>query len=125
MLSIYLNNVVFWAYHGLYKEEKITGNEFEVNLRVDYNASRPASFQSIHDTINYVALFKIVQHRMEKATPLLEAIALDIATNILSEFAMAERVIISIKKLNPPIPDFKGSVSVSFEMDRNHFNQAS
>ena len=125
MLSIYLNNVIFWAYHGLYKEEKITGNEFEVNMKVDYTTSRPTSFQTIQDTINYVALFKIVQHRMEKATPLLEAIALDIAYEILTEFAMAERVMISIKKLNPPIPDFKGSVSVSFEIDRHQFNQAS
>ncbi|MDE3126249.1 MAG: dihydroneopterin aldolase [Bacteroidota bacterium] len=123
MLSIYLNNVIFWAYHGLYKEEKITGNEFEVNVRVDYVAKEITTFQSIQDTINYVAIFKIVQNRMEKPTPLLEAIAVDIGQQILAEFSMVEKAIISIKKLNPPIPDFKGSVSVSFEINRHHLNK--
>jgi dihydroneopterin aldolase len=119
MLSVHLNNVIFWAYHGLYKEEKITGNEFEVNLRVDYTPPIPHTFQSINDTINYVALFKLVQHRMEKHTPLLESIAVDIANEIFTHFTMAQKVVISKKKLNSPIADFKGSVSVSFELDRS------
>jgi dihydroneopterin aldolase len=119
ILSVPLNNVIFWAYHGLYKEEKITGNEFDVNLRVDYTPPFLHTFQSINDTINYVALFKLVRHRMVKPTPLLESIAVDIANEIFTHFTMAQKVVISIKKFNPPIADFKGSVCVSFELDRS------
>ena len=35
MISIELKRLRFLAYHGLYAEEKKTGNEFEVNLVVN------------------------------------------------------------------------------------------
>jgi len=32
MLSVCLHNIIFKAYHGLYEEEKINGNDFEINV---------------------------------------------------------------------------------------------
>ena len=34
MLSIHLKNLIFKAYHGIYEEEKIQGNIFEVNIAI-------------------------------------------------------------------------------------------
>jgi dihydroneopterin aldolase len=44
---------------------------------------------------------------------------MDIAVQILTRFAMAEEVNISIKKLHPPIANFEGSAGVSFELKRS------
>jgi dihydroneopterin aldolase len=34
LLTIHLNNLLFHAYHGLYEEEQILGNNFEVNITI-------------------------------------------------------------------------------------------
>ena len=38
VLTVYLNEVRFFAYHGLFEEEQKTGNEFEVNFAVSSDA---------------------------------------------------------------------------------------
>ncbi|MDE3235464.1 MAG: dihydroneopterin aldolase [Bacteroidota bacterium] len=117
MLSIHLHNVIFFAYHGLYEHEKINGNEFEVNVSVDYQPS-DGVISNIENTINYVDVFQLVQQRMSMATPLLETVVMDIAGQIIARFSLAEKVSVSIKKLNPPIKDFRGTVGVSFTVSR-------
>ncbi len=117
MLSVHLHQVHFFSHHGMYAEEKILGNEFIIDLIVKYNP-KTIPVQSIHETINYVALYALVQKRMDQPTPLLETAATEIAAQILNEFALAEEVSISIKKLNPPIENIQGSVGISFELKR-------
>lgn len=118
MLSIHLHQLVFHAFHGLYEEEKILGNEFMVDLTVQHH---PAiiPIHAINDTINYVALYELVKKRMEVPVLLLETLATSIAQDILLQFVLAETVNISITKLHPPISEFSGQVGVSFELNRD------
>lgn len=117
MLSIHLHQLQFFAYHGIYEEERVSGNQFEVDIRIDY---QPESIPVKHlsDSIDYVQVYDLVNMRMSIATPLLETLVTELADQILATFLKAEVVFISIKKLHPPIPDFKGSVGVSFELKR-------
>lgn len=55
---------------------------------------------------------------MKIATPLLETLVMDIAAQILAQFQQAEAVFISIKKLQPPIANFNGSVGVSYSLKK-------
>ncbi len=116
MLSIHLNNVFFFAYHGLYDHEKLNGNNFEVNLTVKYQPAKLIT--NIYETINYVAIYEILNARMQVATPLLETLVMDIANQILAQFPLAEDINISIKKMQPPIANFDGSVGVSYSLKR-------
>jgi dihydroneopterin aldolase len=118
MLSIHLYDVQFYAYHGLYADEKLKGNQFVIDLEVKYHpAAIPVT--SIHQTIDYVALYGILQKRMSLATPLLETLVMDIARQIMDQYKLVEEVNISIKKLHPPISNFDGIVGVSFELKRS------
>ena len=116
MLTIHLEQILFRSYHGLYEEERINGNDFLVDVTVKYQPF--GEINRIEDTINYAEVFELVRKRMAIATPLLETVAMDIAALILSEFKVAEKVMITIKKLNPPIKNFNGKVGVSFELKR-------
>ena len=118
MLSVHLHQVHFHAYHGLYEEENILGNDFIIDLNVYY---QPVTIPvlSIKLTINYVVLYTIVKKRMDQPAALLETVATEIAQEIFNEFILAEEVFISIKKIHPPIESFKGSVGVSFSIKRN------
>ncbi len=115
--SIHLNDLRFFAYHGLYKEEQILGNEFAISIEVGFT---PKAFPivDISDTINYALVYEMVKNRMQIATPLLETLASDIANDILAQFSLADYVHISINKLKPPIAQFVGSLGVSLKVNR-------
>lgn len=117
MIKIHLNNLQFHAYHGLFEEEQILGNDFEVNISIEQKLVNE-KIESIHQTIDYSKVYAIVKERMEQATPLLETIAQEVCTKILDEFDLAEKIHFSIKKLNPPITQFQGNVGISFELSR-------
>jgi dihydroneopterin aldolase len=102
----------------LYNHETINGNNFEINLTVNYQPKAP--IVNISQTINYVDVFEIVNTRMQIATPLLETVVMEIAEQILAQYYLAEEVIIAIKKMQPPITNFNGSVGVSYVLKRNN-----
>lgn len=118
MLSIHLHNVIIFAYHGLYDYETANGNNFELNLTVNYQPQ--ASIINISQTINYVDVFDIVNNRMQIATPLLETVVMDIAEQILAQYSITDEVFIAIKKMQPPINNFNGTVGVSYVLKRNN-----
>ena len=117
MLSIHLHNIILFAHHGIYEEEKILGTSFELNITVRYTPKK-IPITHMAETIDYVSIFELVKNRMNIPSPLLETVITDISGHILAQFVQAEEVMISIKKLHPPIIGIVGSVGVSFELKR-------
>jgi len=120
MLKIELSKLQFHGYHGVHEEEEKAGGNFEVNLVVYF---KPAALpvRHLNETIDYTELYGLVKQRMEKRTRLLETIATEIAEEVLKNFLSVEEVEVSIKKLNPPIPFFTGSVAAAFSVKRSEY----
>ena len=116
LITVELKQLRFFAHHGLYPEEKKTGNEFEVNLSVFYLPNQ-GTITDISETINYALLYELVKNEMSRPTGLLETITMNIAAKIRTGFPQAKRISISISKIHPPIPNFTGSVRVSFDKE--------
>ena len=117
MLSIHLHNLTIFAHHGIYEEEKILGNEFELNITIKHAPVR-LPVKHLSDTVDYVSVYELVKQRMAIPTALLETVVTEIATAILIQFSLAEEVFISIRKKYPPVSKMNGSVGVSFELKR-------
>ena len=113
LLTISLNNVRFRAYHGIHPEERQKGNDFVVNTQVTYETSQ-GILSSLDDTIDYAALFEIINATMQKPVDLLETLVQTIAYNVHKKFPQIKEVTVSVEKLNPPIDKFSGSAAVSF-----------
>lgn len=111
MLTIHLHKLLFHSYHGVFEEEKILGNQFEVNVDLEINGSEHIT--NLNQTVNYVSVYSCIKQRMELPTPLLETVAQDLidAIHHLDEKILS--VSISIKKTAPPIENFQGIVGVS------------
>lgn len=118
MLSIHLHHLQFFAHHGIYEEEKILGNRFEVNVELKHSSARLPVYR-LEDTIDYVAVYELIRKRMAVPTPLLETLAMEIAQEILAKFSLAEEVFLSIRKLHPPVSGMEGSVGVCFTLKRS------
>jgi 7,8-dihydroneopterin aldolase/epimerase/oxygenase len=113
IMTIQLSGLHFHAYHGLYPEEKKTGNEFEVALSVDYLSGEDI-IKTLDATVNYARLFEIIKTEMQKPRELLETLAMEIAAIIYQTYPQVTKIDLSIKKLHPPIVQFTGHVGVRY-----------
>ena len=112
---ITLENLTFHAFHGLYQEEKITGNQFSVTVHIDFSPSGTVSNDEIAHTIDYAEVYSLILEEMQQPRGLLEALAKSICEKIFLKFLRAEFIILSVSKHNPPIggPCEKATVTVS------------
>ena len=118
IMRISLNKLLFVGYHGLYPEEKKLGNNYAVEIDIDFTPKQGVIDQ-LDQTIDYVHVYAIVKKWMEIPTPLLETLVGKIADDILSSQPLANTVFVKITKLHLPISSFEGNVSVKIEKSRN------
>jgi dihydroneopterin aldolase len=117
-MRISLNKLLFVGYHGLYPEEKKLGNNYAVEIDIDFTPKQGVIDQ-LDQTIDYVYVYAIVKKWMEIPTPLLETLVGKIADDILLSQLLANTVFVKITKLHLPISSFEGNVSVKIEKSRS------
>ena len=100
----------------MYEGERRVGNEFEVDVAVACKSPKK-KITSIDQTVDYVEVYRILQEEFAKRRQLLETLAMDIAERVELQFDEIETVVITIRKLNPPITNFSGSVAITFRKD--------
>jgi len=111
--TIYLNNLHFHAYHGLFEEEKIIGNEFIVNVEIVLLNEQIIS--DLKQSIDYSKVYEIIKDIMNTPTPLLETIVANISDAIYAYNNNIKEISIKIEKKHPPIQNLTGNVAVSFK----------
>jgi 7,8-dihydroneopterin aldolase/epimerase/oxygenase len=113
MFTINLHNLVFHSFHGVYEEERILGNTFEVNVSVTFEPDQPVT--SLEDTLNYATIYEIIKHRMLVPTTLLETLVQELTQQIYDFDNRIKTISVSVEKKNPPINNIEGSVSVQYK----------
>lgn len=103
MGKISLKGMEFFAFHGVYEEERVKGNKFEVDLSIDYPFEDKVGDDQLESTIDYAELYEIVKTVMDKPANLLEHLAVSIKDQIKSKFPQTEEVQVTVTKFNPPI----------------------
>ncbi len=117
-MHIYLNDLIFNGFHGVYPAEKKIGNTFKVDVRIQFSPFTK-TIHKLEDTIDYVQVYALIQKIMAVPTPLLETIVSNIADQILSAHPIAESVYVKITKQQLLVPYFEGTISVDIERNRN------
>lgn len=101
--KIYLRNVRFHAFHGVLPQEGIVGNDYLVNLVLDYDFSSAMKTDELQGTLNYAEVYQKVREEMETPSKLLEHVAGRIAQRLFSDFQEIQKLQLSITKMNPPM----------------------
>lgn len=109
---IQIENMEFYSFHGHFKEERIVGNKFLVNLTIETDMKAPAESDNLKDAVNYQRAYDIVKQQMETKSYLLEHIAGRILDALHAEMQGIQKVTVKVSKLNPPMGGKIGSVSV-------------
>ena len=100
----------FYAYHGVMEQERRVGGEYSVSLTVEADLTEAARTDDVADTVNYAALYALVEREMAVPSKLLEHVAARIGRRAMEEFDRITAVTVKVTKLNPPMgADCKGA----------------
>ena len=116
--NILLDDMRFYAYHGVMEQERQVGGEYSVSLTVEADLAEAARTDDVADTVNYAALYALVEREMAVPSRLLEHVASRIGRRTLEECDRITAVTVKVTKLNPPMgADCKGA-SVELKLTR-------
>lgn len=119
--KIYLNNLQFYANHGLLPEETALGQRFNIDA-VLYVELTPAGLSDdMHDSVSYADVYTAIQDVVENEPPvkLLERLAHKLAVRILSEYPLVEELMIRVTKPDPPIRGIYDNVAIEITRDQD------
>ena len=99
-----LVNMVFYAHHGVLKEEHTVGAKYEVDAALYFDYTDSAQYDDITKTVDYGAVYKKIREALTlRKFFLIEAVAYEIAQDLLRDFAVLDKVAIKVRKRNPPV----------------------
>lgn len=118
MCIIEIEEMEFYAYHGHYKEERIVGNRFLLDLRIEADCEQAANSDRIHDAVNYQTAYKVIREQMKQKSHLLENIAKRILDALFENLEGIKKATIKVRKMNPPMGGQIKSVSIKMSKEQ-------
>lgn len=100
---IFLDNLRFFAYHGVGDQERKVGNEFVINLRLKTDISRAAETDDVAHTVSYADVYEALKAEMEIPSKLLEHVCGRIIRRLFHTFPAIEEINLKLAKRNPPM----------------------
>ena len=116
--KISLDDMRFYAYHGVMEQERRVGSEYSVSLIVEADLTDAARTDDVADTINYAELYELVKREMAIPSKLLEHVAARIGQRAIEAYERITAVIVKVTKLNPPMGGDSKGASVELKLTR-------
>ena len=118
MDRISLHGIDVYAHHGVHPAERELGQRFVIDVDLWADCSQAAETDSLGRALDYTAVHRcITEETGNTSFQLIEALAGHLCRALLEGFPVV-RVLLTVQKPNPPIPNFLGKAAVTFERDR-------
>jgi dihydroneopterin aldolase len=120
MDKIIVDGIRVYGYHGVLEEENKLGQEFIIDLELFLNLEKAGKTDDLNYTIDYSKVYKIVYNIVKnKKFKLIEALATNIADNLLSNYENIIIIKVRVKKPSAPIDGVFNYFAVEIERKRN------
>ena len=97
--TISLNDLKFYAYHGVMAQENKVGAHYTVNVRITFTADLEAlKHDELHGTVNYAQVYDDIKTIMNIPHKLLESVAYDMVQLLFDHYPSIQEVWISVCK---------------------------
>jgi len=105
MLNIIrIKKATFYGYHGVSNEEQNVGGKFEADIDIYTDFSEAAENDDLTRTVDYYQIYSFLnQFTVKQKYYLIEALAVEIADELLKKFQRIEKVAVRVRKSNPPL----------------------
>lgn len=110
MFTISLHKVKIFAPLGLYPQELILGNRFEVDIDIQTEVSDENG-----RFVDYTILNTLIQNTFKSDIHTLEKIAQTIHTAAFEQFPFIKHTKVTVRKISPPMPGDMAFAQVIFE----------
>lgn len=101
---IRIKNATFYGYHGVSNEEQHVGGQFEADIDIFTDFSAAAANDDLKETVDYYQVYSFLnQITVSKKYYLIEALAIEIAEELLNKFDRILKVAVRVRKNNPPL----------------------
>jgi dihydroneopterin aldolase len=116
---IALNEMVFYAYHGVFDSEKELGQRFIINFKADLDYNQAAVNDDLKQTVNYGEIYKKIGEIFKaKKYNLLESAAYNIIKELFISFPKLDVIEVEIKKPAVPIEGVLANAAIKMSRKR-------
>lgn len=117
--TVRLVNAVFYAHHGVNKEEHRLGGRYEVDVVMTLDFEQAAETDKLSSTVDYEGVYKRVQDLVvNNKFYLIEKLAVMIARAVLKDYELVDEVEVTVRKHNPPVGGTCDRAEASYRMRR-------
>ena len=106
---IFLDNVRFFAYHGVGQQEREVGNEFVINLKLKVDIARAAETDDVTHTVSYADVYENVKA---------EHVCGRIIKRLFRTFPTVKAIELKLAKRNPPMGADLDAAGVEVQCER-------
>lgn len=102
--TVRLVNAVFYAHHGVTKEEHQLGGRYEVDVAMHFDFEKAAATDRLSSTVDYEGVYGLV-HGLVTGNKfyLIEKLAVLISRTVLEGYPLVDEVEVTVRKHNPPV----------------------
>lgn len=119
MDKIYMNELAFYGYHGVFTEENKLGQRFLVDLTLELDLAKAGTADNLDETINYGDVYERVKAVVEgEPYKLVETVAEKVTSDLLNAYERLQACTVKVTKPDPPIPGHYRSVAVEMTRSR-------
>jgi len=93
----------FYAHHGCFKEERLVGTHFKVDLVLEYDATQAVATDDIAQTVNYQSVYLDVKEIMQVPVNLLETLCQKILSVLKEKYPKILSAEVTVHKINPAL----------------------
>ncbi len=110
---IRIKNATFYGYHGVSSEEQNVGGKFEADVDIYTDFSEAAAEDNLKKTVDYYEVYSFLNKlAVNQKYYLIEALATEIADELLNKYPSINKVAVRVRKNNPPLGGVADCVEV-------------
>ena len=117
---MYIRDLEFFAFHGLFEPEKQLGQKFIISLELDLDLKTSGKTNDLTKSVHYGELCdKLEKEFTKESYDLIETAALKLADFILNEYKLIQGVKVFLKKPWAPVKKHLDTVEIMVERKRH------
>ncbi|PWI58163.1 dihydroneopterin aldolase [Sulfoacidibacillus thermotolerans] len=117
--SIFIRNMEFYGYHGVYPEERRLGQKFIISLSLGCDLRAAGRMDDLTLTVDYGDVYNRVKAIVEgRPRKLVEAVAEEIANHLLRSYPIVHTVTVHLEKPAAPISGIFETVGIELVRSR-------
>lgn len=120
MDKIILSNLGFYGYHGVLDAEKVLGQKFFIDMELFLDTKEAGTTDDMNKSVSYADVYDVVKDIVEnRRFDLIEALAENIAKEVLDKFSLLNSLMVRVKKPEAPVMGIYDYFAVEIRRDRN------